>query len=156
MKFNKFGRLIATETDTHILGFFDKYRFLSNFHMSPCAVDGITYPSSEHAYMAQKTHDIDVKNQLANEIHLCSDARKFGQTIHLRKDWEEVKYESMVACLVAKFSQNKILQAELIATGDKILEETNHWNDTYWGVCNGVGENNLGKALMHVRSKLKE
>lgn len=27
-------------------------------------------------------------------------------------------------------------------TGDAILIEGNYWNDTYWGKCNGEGQNN--------------
>lgn len=31
-------------------------------------------------------------------------------------------------------------------------EETNYWNDTDWDVCNGDGENKLGKILMNTRN----
>jgi predicted NAD-dependent protein-ADP-ribosyltransferase YbiA (DUF1768 family) len=34
------------------------------------------------------------------------------------------------------------------------LIEGNWWGDTYWGVCNGVGENHLGKLLMKIRDYL--
>jgi len=27
----------------------------------------------------------------------------------------------------------------------------NHWGDRYWGVCDGKGENNLGKIQMGIR-----
>jgi predicted NAD-dependent protein-ADP-ribosyltransferase YbiA (DUF1768 family) len=43
------------------------------------------------------------------------------------------------------------LSKMLLSTGNKYIEETNTWGDTYWGVCNGVGENNLGKILMSIR-----
>ena len=43
----------------------------------------------------------------------------------------------------------------LIKTGDQELIEGNYWNDTYWGVCKGVGQNKLGKILMRVREELK-
>ena len=43
------------------------------------------------------------------------------------------------------------LRSQLLATEDAYLEETNHWGDTYWGVCKGVGENMLGKILMMAR-----
>ena len=42
-----------------------------------------------------------------------------------------------------------------MATGDAELVEGNTWNDTYWGVCNGVGHNHLGKILMQVRQELQ-
>ena len=56
----------------------------------------------------------------------------------------------------AKFTQNEELKKKLIDTGDATLIEGNTWNDTFWGVCNGVGENNLGKILMKIREELKD
>jgi predicted NAD-dependent protein-ADP-ribosyltransferase YbiA (DUF1768 family) len=54
-----------------------------------------------------------------------------------------------------KFSRNYQLGDLLIETGDKYLEETNHWKDKIWGVCDGVGKNWLGKILMDVRTQIK-
>ena len=34
------------------------------------------------------------------------------------------------------------------------LVEGNTWGDKVWGVCDGVGENNLGKTLMRIRDAL--
>jgi hypothetical protein len=45
--------------------------------------------------------------------------------------------------------------ALLLATGDMELIEDNDWDDTYWGVCNGAGENNLGKLLMKIRAEAR-
>ena len=49
--------------------------------------------------------------------------------------------------------QNAALNTLLQETQNKYLEETNHWNDTFWGVCNGIGENMLGKILMEIRKE---
>ena len=46
------------------------------------------------------------------------------------------------------------LKIKLIQTGDAYLEETNSWNDTYWGVCDGKGENILGHMLMKLRKDI--
>ena len=54
-----------------------------------------------------------------------------------------------------KFSHNKDLKEMLLETGDAIIEEGNDWNDTFWGVCNGKGENHLGKILMKIREELR-
>jgi len=59
----------------------------------------------------------------------------------------------MEELLKLKFSQHYFRQ-QLIDTGDEELVESNTWNDTYWGVCRGIGQNHLGKLLMKVRSKL--
>lgn len=55
-----------------------------------------------------------------------------------------------------KFCVHEKLRTKLIATGEKYIEETNWWGDIYWGVCNGKGENNLGKILMNVREFWKK
>ena len=55
-----------------------------------------------------------------------------------------------------KFRQNPKLAEMLLATEDAILIEGNTWGDKFWGVCNGVGENNLGKVLMYVRDCLNK
>jgi predicted NAD-dependent protein-ADP-ribosyltransferase YbiA (DUF1768 family) len=34
------------------------------------------------------------------------------------------------------------------------IVENNTWNDTYWGVCNNVGENHLGKLLTEIKEEL--
>ena len=56
-----------------------------------------------------------------------------------------------------KFRQNEELAKMLLATGDRILEEGNSWNDTFWGVSikTRKGKNNLGIILMKVRDELK-
>ncbi len=47
------------------------------------------------------------------------------------------------------------LRERLLATGDQTLIEGNTWGDTYWGVCRGVGLNNLGTLLMQVREECR-
>ena len=56
--------------------------------------------------------------------------------------------------LIQKFSDKK-LQKKLIDTGDAELIEGNWWGDKFWGVCEGEGENHLGKLLMEVREMFK-
>lgn len=57
--------------------------------------------------------------------------------------------------LQIKFSEDPY-KTKLICTYPQSLVEGNTWNDTYWGVCNGIGDNNLGKLLMQVRDQLQE
>ena len=73
----------------------------------------------------------------------------------LRDDWEAVKIQIMYQIVYAKFSQNPLLKQKLLDTGDAYLQEGNTWYDTFWGVCNGVGQNNLGYILMRVREELR-
>ena len=153
------GARHPTVTDHEILGFFGPYRFMSNFHMLPVRVGDIWYPSTEHAYMAYKTDDREIKKYIAN-LEKASEARKFGQTIQLRPDWETYKSVAMLDCLYAKF-QNPELRKLLLATGDRYLEETNNWGDAWWGVVQDPitqdrrGLNMLGKCLMVIRDRVR-
>ena len=48
------------------------------------------------------------------------------------------------------------LREQLLATGEAQLIEGNTWNDTFWGVCKGKGQNWLGRILVEVREELAE
>jgi ribA/ribD-fused uncharacterized protein len=139
--------------ESQIKGFFGEYRFLSNFELGDVIYEGIKYPSSENAYQAAKSLDLEIRNQFVNISP--NESKKLGRKIDVREDWEEVKYGIMYQIVLDKFSRNYELGDLLIETGDKYLEETNHWKDKVWGVCDGVGKNWLGKILMDVRTQIK-
>lgn len=133
-----------------ICGFFNEYRFLSNFYEVPVQYNGLLFRSSEAAFQAQKCPE------RANEfLNLSPDeAKRMGRKINIRSDWESVKDTVMYEIVLAKFSQNEALKKKLIDTGDAFLAEENWWGDKYWGTVNGVGRNQLGKTLMKVRMEL--
>lgn len=60
----------------------------------------------------------------------------------------------MYEVVKAKFSQNEDFKALLLQVKEPIVED-NTWNDTYWGVCNGVGQNKLGKILEKIKMEFK-
>ena len=135
--------------DEKILGFFGEYRFLSNFHIAEVYYEGILYPSTEHAYQAAKSNDISQREKFLTLT--CGGAKKLGQTIVLRENWDIIKYDIMFLLVFDKFTRHPDLREKLISTGKKYLEETNHWKDHYYGVCDGKGLNVLGNILMYVR-----
>lgn len=129
----------------------NKY-FLSNFYECKIKYEGIEYPSVENAYQALKTNDIEKRKEFANIKPI--EAKRLGRQLKIRNDFERNKKHIMTKLLEIKFN-NKDLKLKLINTGDELLEEKNTWGDTYWGTCNGIGENNLGKILMNIRNKHK-
>ena len=137
-----------------VFGFFQEYRFLSNFHMATVELDGLEYASTEHAYQAAKTLDPAERKQIRESLQ-AKDAKRLGKKITMRADWDEVKVSVMKDLVLQKFSKHEELKEKLLATGDAHLEETNTWNDTFWGVCRGKGQNWLGKILMEVRKELQ-
>lgn len=148
-------KMLMAQKDV-ICGFFDEYRFLSNFYEAPVEYEGIVYQNNEAAFQAQKCMTYDEK--LAFTELSPNKAKSLGRKVQLRPDWEKVKVGIMEEIVHAKFLQNGEIARELLATGDRILEEGNTWNDTFWGVSlkTRKGKNNLGKILMKVREELKE
>ena len=57
----------------------------------------------------------------------------------------------MTEIVRTKFEQNSDIRQKLIDTYPEELIEGNYWHDTFWGVCEGVGENHLGQILMQIR-----
>jgi predicted NAD-dependent protein-ADP-ribosyltransferase YbiA (DUF1768 family) len=76
----------------------------------------------------------------------------------MREDFESTKIPIMYALLKQKFS-NVYLAAKLYETDNMTLIEGNKWGDKFWGCVwennSWVGENNLGKLLMKIRSELR-
>lgn len=132
--------------------FIDAYAFLSNFYHSPVKYRNLIYLNAEAAFQAQKESCEKDKEQYTRMNP--AQAKLVGRNCNLREDWEEIKEQTMYEIVKAKFTQNKALARLLLATGDAYLEEGNWWHDTTWGVCNGVGQNKLGKILMRVREEL--
>ena len=127
-----------------------EYRFLSNFFCpSPVTLDGVVYPSVEHAYQAAKTLN-PFERQMFIPI-TCGQAKRLGRKVTLRPDWEEVKIDVMRSLLKQKFAEGTELRQMLDLTKPEELVEGNTWKDRFWGVCEGVGENWLGKLLMEIR-----
>ena len=137
-----------------ILGFHGSSAFMSNFVPVQVILDGIIFSSVEHAFVAAKTLDLEMREAIANIVS-PGKAKRFGRKISLRQGWEQIKIDVMKDLLIQKFSQAHFT-SQLLKTGDAYLEETNTWHDTFWGVHNGIGENNLGKLLMQIREDLKE
>jgi ribA/ribD-fused uncharacterized protein len=155
------------------------YRFLSNFYPAKVSIWGIDFATSEHAYQWAKTFDENEKFTVLFKVKpketpdgvaqivptTAAQAKRAGDKVTKRSDWEEVRYGIMLEVLLAKFTQNADLRALLLATGDSLLVEGNTWHDNTWGVCTcpecgnqsyNDGLNLLGKALMHVRQTIRD
>lgn len=141
-------------TDDKIEGFFREHRFLSNFHEYPLKYEGLIYGSAEAAYQAAKTLDNDIRERFTKLSP--SQAKHEGQIVKLRDNWDSIKDQIMEDILFIKFTSCEDLKNQLLATGNRYLEETNWWGDRYWGRCNGHGQNKLGRFLIFIRSQIRE
>jgi len=156
--FKKQEKKLENKPDREIIdGFKNKYDFLSNFHKCKVEFEGITYPSSEHAYQASKTENFKAKKIIAKTLEawetkiICNEF-KYGQTV----GYQRQKITIMYNIVRAKFSQNASIRSQLVNTGSALLIEGNTWNDTYWGQCGNLGQNHLGKILMQIRNLFRE
>lgn len=131
--------------------FRDKYYFLSN--MYPCKIEMIIngqkvqFKCVESAFQAQKNLSLASTFAKLNGF----EAKKLGRKITITSpDWKKERLIAMKNVLLAKFTQNPLLKEKLLKVEESIIEE-NTWNDTFWGICNGKGENVLGKMLQDIK-----
>ena len=141
-------------TTPRIARFIGQYRFLSSFWSVRITVEGVEYPSVEHAYQASKT--LSLSDRLAiRKLFTPGMAKRYGRNVLLRPGWNTMKVDVMFGLIQQKFS-NPTLRTMLLDTGEAELVEVNNWGDTFWGVFQSYGENNLGKLLMKVRAEIRE
>lgn len=133
-----------------VLGFYEAHRPLSNFHLEPFMMHGITWPSSENVYQFCKLQDPTGEDVELFRQCTPGHAKKAGNTLKRRENWEALKTQIMHNILECKFIQCPVARACLLGTTGKLVE-VNWWGDTFWGVCGGTGENNLGRTLMDIR-----
>ena len=125
------------------------YDFLSNFHAAAVRLDGVEYPTVEHAYQAAKTLD-DAERAHVRSAPTPAEAKQRGGEVTLRPGWNDIKVDVMRDLLQQKFAGG-ILRDRLLATAPRVLIEGNTWGDRFWGVYHGEGQNRLGRLLMEVR-----
>lgn len=135
--------------------FWDEHRFLSNFYVAEFKFMGFMLPTVEHGYQAFKTDDYERQMEIL-DAETPGQAKRLGQRVNLRPDWDIVKVGIMTSLVRVKFFTNEELATKLLATRPLKLIEGNTWGDTFWGVCNGRGENYLGRILMKVRRELRQ
>jgi ribA/ribD-fused uncharacterized protein len=114
---------------------------------------GHEYPSTEHAYQACKAAT-EILRAFVGGSPTPAEAKRRGQKIPVRPQWDTLKLQVMLDITRLKY-QNPVLRNLLLDTGDQELIEGNTWGDTFFGVCNGVGENHLGKIIMRVRAEIQ-
>jgi len=145
--------------------FTGQHGFLSNFHPSPLVLDGVPYPSAEHAFNTLKTLDA-AQAETVRTAPSPGMAKRAGRRVTLRPGWDEhVRFDVMAQVVRAKFT-NRELRAALLGTGDALLIEgtgtgKRAWHDQTWGQCfcpkhaSFAGGNHLGRILMAERARLR-
>jgi N-glycosidase YbiA len=131
---------------------------LSNFAHIPVCIQGVTWPSVEHYFQAEKFTDASSRDRIRvaaspqdAKAMAWSDAFK-GRVI---ANWDERRLHAMRRALTAKFDQSEVARNALLSTWPLPIVELSD-QDLFWGKNrSGVGLNWLGKLLCEVRSKLR-
>jgi len=125
------------------------YEFLANYYECDVEFEGEIYKSLEHAFQAAKTTDTTERENIRYAEN-ARVAKRIGRSIQLRDGWDDMREDIMRELLFAKFRSSEMKQ-KLLSTVGQELFFSNTINDTFWGVCSGIGENRLGELLMEVR-----
>ena len=132
-----------------------EFSFLSNFFIhKEISYDGLRSDNVEALFQAMKAFSRFDAIQIAG-CSSPSEAKRLGRQIKMKPNWDSIKVGIMKEILIEKFRIPKLRQ-KLLDTGSEYLQEGNWWGDTFWGVCKGVGDNNLGKLLMEIRQEIRD
>ena len=115
-----------------------EYRWLSNFWPARVRLDGVDFPTVEHAYQAGKVLSPEIRERI-RALPTPAAAKRFGKrlgkTIPFRPAWSETFKVSLMRYLLwQKFTQPDLRQ-RLILTGHQELVEGNYWHDRFFGRC---------------------
>lgn len=131
--------------------FKNEFYFLSNMYPCELHINGLTFTCAEAAFQSFKVLDKEARKQFQGISGF--EAKKLGKQVSLRTDWNNIRLDVMLAVLKVKFKQHPELATLLKMINVPIVED-NTWNDTFWGRCNGRGNNYLGKLLEQIKETL--
>lgn len=137
------------------------YGAFSNLFRRDVEIEGVLYPTAEHAYQAGKARRPEVREWLlaAPTPALLAMAAHGLYQWDVVPDWARTKFDRMRAVLGAKFTQHADLRELLLSTGDARLVEAatvDNAVNRLWGEVNGRGQNTLGTMLMELRMELRK
>ena len=136
-----------------------KNTFMSNFHQLQIPITdeyGNKYWNSEGYYMALRTHDEQIKKEIAATSKLGGSASRKARNKYKLETDEKLRTMYMQTVIQKKFDANPELKQMLIEVKQEIVEK-NYWHDTLFGVDDQTlkGANVLGKCLMNYRDRYK-
>ncbi len=137
--------------------FYDQwYDVLNNFSANAVEIDGVLYPTSEHAYQAAKCTDPNGKREVIAAMSPLLAKEVSNQKYKSAKDpeWDTKKLKVMESILRSKLEQHQEVREALAKSGNEEIAEDSPV-DAFWGRGrDGAGENQLGRLWMKIRSEL--
>ncbi len=102
--------------------FYDQwYDVLNNFSANAVEMDGVLYPTSEHAYQAAKCTDLNGKKEIiaAKSPLLAKEVSNQKYMSAKVPDWNAKKLSVMESILRSKLEQHEEVRDALIKSGDE-------------------------------------
>lgn len=135
-----------------------EFYVFDNFSSFQVEYDGFLWPTSEHAYHAErfKGFSADVIKEI-KESRSAHDAQKIAERNKDKQNpkWDDIKKSVMKDILRNKVQQHPYVLKKLLESGDReIIEDS--WRDETWGWgLNKDGKNLLGNIWMELREEYK-
>jgi len=124
-----------TEGHLNVIDLFTgRYAFLSNFYPSKIRLDGVVYPTAEHAFQAYKTDDL-AQRMLIRQASTPKLAKRLGRQAPLRPDWERGKVEVMRQVLREKFRPERSGMRRCLAGRGQHLARQRLGVVPLWSTC---------------------
>lgn len=131
------------------------YFALHNFSANAIEIDGIIYPTAEHAFHALKFDDALIREEIissASPVAAFNLGKKYKP--QRRSDWNDIKVGVLEDIIRRKAQQNPDVREALLLSGNEEIVEVNP-NDDFWGNGpDGTGKNHTGTILMKIRGEL--
>lgn len=167
------GRLLVNDAYHDAVFFYrpmEPHGYLSNWYPAAFTLDGKAFSSTEQYFMYRKclifgdaasAQAILDTDDPAAQRRIGRQAAGFHPLV-----WDGVKQLYMFRALLAKFTQNPVMKAQLLDTGDAYLVEC-AFTDRIWAcgvrltdprrldISRWRGQNLLGFALMEVRETIR-
>ena len=136
--------------------------YFSPYTAHAIEIDGVVYPTVEHAYQCQRYTDSKIIEEIRTahspvKAWETSSKYKSVQIPEFKKD--EYKLEAMKKIMQLKAEQHEDVRKALIDSGDKQIVKhitTDPPGDGFWEEGeNGEGLNHIGRMWMEIREELK-
>jgi hypothetical protein len=140
---------------TIINSFAPPYEFLSSYYMKSTLYDvhGIAYKCLQQIFYSYLTDDLVIKNKIAL-LNNAQEIRLFGESLLKPKHTDGWRIVTMYNLSCRKFVETPGLADKIKATNPLPMTNILLYDDTFWGVYNEIGRDELAKINMRVREKL--
>lgn len=115
------------------IAFQSEHAWPSNFFPTKIELQGMVFPSAEHAYQYSRAIKLGDPNlaKMITRAKSGKQAKTLGSQIESKDSWDKVKIDVMRTIVSEKFMQNPQLCDKLVGTGHTTLIEATL--DGFWG-----------------------